>query len=417
MKKLNLLFLTLILISSSTEIFAQEREPQRKSAAMKRFKGDNTRNALYTRFSYTPVSGIGYDPTVHRRDPSSIIKVGDEYFVWYTHCKDPKYQWLNADIWYATSKDGYNWEERGAAIERGEKGSWDDFSVFTTNILVANNRYYLVYQAEKFHESRTNGESNVVGLAWADSPHGPWTKLKDPILRPSNDAILEGNFAAGSESEQSKSVSIIKAGSFDSKCVHDPEIIPFKGKYYLYYKGHGWINDGGTMGTRPADTKWGVAIADRPEGPYKKSKFNPIMNSGHEVWVFPWDKGIAALVDFAGPEAHTMQYSKDGINFYPQCAVEDLPPAGGAYIEDKFADNRAGNGFSWGLCHVGGMTVPRNFLIRFDCDLIRDKPRDTRWSRYPFYSSVREVLYDPSRFGIPEDEIRNRRKNIYIKRE
>ncbi len=139
---------------------------------MKRFDGDNSRDEFYTRFSYSPVNGLGYDPEVHRRDPSSIIKVGDEYFVWYTHCTDPKYQWLNADIWYATSKDGYNWVEQGAAVERGEAGSWDEFSVFTTNILVAEGKYYLVYQAEKFHKNRTNGESNVVGLAWSHSPHG-----------------------------------------------------------------------------------------------------------------------------------------------------------------------------------------------------------------------------------------------------
>jgi hypothetical protein len=43
----------------------------------------------------------------------------------------PRYKWLNADIWYATSPVGVHWTEKGPAVKRGPKGSWDDFSVFT----------------------------------------------------------------------------------------------------------------------------------------------------------------------------------------------------------------------------------------------------------------------------------------------
>jgi len=383
-------------------VSAQERSPKKLSAAMKRFKGPNTKHELYSRFSYSPVKGLGYDPALNRRDPSSIIKVDGTYFVWYTHCTDPKFQWLNADLWYATSKDGIAWTEQGPAVERGPRGAWDDYSVFTCNILVAEGKYYLVYQAERIPEDRTTTEANVVGLAWAVSPHGPWTKLKEPILRPSRDATVEGDFA------DRRSIKVIERGSFDSSAVHDPGIVVFNGKYHLYYKGHGYIHNSGTgygSTTHPADTKWGVAIADSPEGPYVKSEYNPIMNSGHEVWVFPWRAGIAALVDFAGPEAHTAQYSEDGINFYPVCALEDLPPAGGAYIPDKFADDKDGKGFSWGLCHVGGRMVPKNFLVRFDCNLERGMEKDVAWRRYPFYSTIREVLYEPEKFGIPSEDV------------
>ena len=31
------------------------------------------------------------------------------------------------------------------------------------------------------------------------------------------------------------------------------------------------------------EIKWGVAIADKPAGPYTKSEYNPVINSGHEV--------------------------------------------------------------------------------------------------------------------------------------
>ena len=242
---------------------------------MKRFQGPNTKHELYTRFRYSPVNGIGYDPAVHRRDPSSIIKVDDTYFIWYTHCTDTKSQWLNADLHYATSKDGVNWTEHGPAVQRGPRGSWDDYSVFTCNILVAEGKYYLVYQAERMLEDRTTAEANVVGMAWANSPHGPWTKLKEPILRPSDDALVEGDFS------DRRTLKVIELGSFDSSAVHDPGIVVFGGEYYLYYKGHGYIHESGSgfgTTTHPADTKWGVAIADRPEGPYVKSDFNPVMN-------------------------------------------------------------------------------------------------------------------------------------------
>ena len=88
------------------------------SAAMRRHVVDDSENELYTRFRYSPVKGLGYEPGVNRRDPSSIIKVGDLYYVWYTRCTDPKYKWLNADIWYATSPDGVNWTECGPAVRR-----------------------------------------------------------------------------------------------------------------------------------------------------------------------------------------------------------------------------------------------------------------------------------------------------------
>jgi hypothetical protein len=315
--------------------------------------------------------------------------------VWYTRCIDPNQQWLNADIWYATSPDGYKWTEKGPAVERGPAGSWDDYSVFTTNILVAEEKYYLVYQAETMPEQKTFASNNEVGMAWSESPDGPWTKLEDPILRPTPDAVVI--------MDNVSEISVVQSGSFDSRNVHDPGIVRFRGKYLLYYKGHAWVNSypDKRFSTHPADTKWGVAIADHPTGPYLKSSYNPVMNSGHEVWVFPWKKGIAALVDFAGPEAHTAQYSEDGINFYPLAALEDLPPAGGAYIPDKFSDNGDGQGFSWGLCHVGGRTVPRNFLIRFDCDLQQGQPKDVSWSKYSYYSTVRDVLFNPGKYGIP----------------
>ena len=152
---------------------------------MKRHQVDDSENELYTRFKYQAVSGLGYQQGVNRRDPSTIIKVKDQYYIWYTRNECNKSSWLDADIWYATSPDGCSWQEQGPAVTRGSTGAWDEYSVFTTEILVAENKYYLCYQAK-----RNNDPLNVVGMAWADSPDGPWSKLDEPILKPTADGRL-----------------------------------------------------------------------------------------------------------------------------------------------------------------------------------------------------------------------------------
>lgn len=101
----------------------------------------------YCQFKYRPVEGLGYEEGVHRRDPSSIIQVGGTYFVWYTRSEGPSvgygtgdlnakvWPWDWSEIWYATSEDGIHWTEWGIAVSRGERGSYDDRSVFTPEIL------------------------------------------------------------------------------------------------------------------------------------------------------------------------------------------------------------------------------------------------------------------------------------------
>ena len=357
------------------------------SAAMARHRGDDSENELYTRFRYSPVPGLGYEPGVGRRDPSSIIRAGNLYYVWYTHCTDPDSDWLNADLWYATSPDGHEWTERGPAVERGPEGAWDDYSVFTCDVLVAEGKYYLTYQAETLGGYGIN----VVGMASAGLPGGPWTKLPDPVLRPTRD----GEWRPDPDRAGTRVDSV--RGSWDSAAVHDPGIIPRWGRYWLYYKGHG-IGD-----TMFADSKWGVAVAGRPEGPYVKSPLNPITNSGHETWVWPWRRGIAGMVDWAGPEKGTVQYSDDGVTFEVAASLEDIPPAGGAFVPDKFDDPADGQGFTWGLCHYGRSDW--NFLVRFDCDLMQGQPKQIDWSTFSHYSTVRDVMRDPHRFGVPAEAL------------
>ena len=90
------------------------------------------------------------------------------------------------------------------------------------------------------------------------------------------------------------------------------------------------MGEGRNFGGR--EIRWGVAIADEPTGPYVKSPYNPVTNSGHEVCVWLYRGGVAALLTTDGPEKNTIQYAADGINF-EIVAVLKRTPEGDATVE------------------------------------------------------------------------------------
>ena len=94
----------------------------------------------------------------------------------------------------------------------------------------------------------------------------------------------------------------------------------------------------------------GVAIADNPLGPYVKSPYNPISNSGHEICVWPYKGGIASLITTDGPEKNTVQWSPDGINFEVKGGVKGAPHAIGL---NRTADHEKEPTeiLRWGLTH------------------------------------------------------------------
>lgn len=362
---------------------------RKESAAMRRFRllynsdWDNELSSkeFQTEFRYSPAVGLGYEEGVARRDPTGVIKVSSLYYVWYT--KTPKgltsvgfanstdklraYTWDLASIWYATSPDGKTWTERGEAVSRGPKGSFDERSVFTPDILVADGRYYLFYQAVP--EPYKWKTPYVIAMSWADSPDGPWTKAPEPIVTTGQ----KGEWAEEPEEIPVYGWPVKVKGAWDSHAVHDPSLIVREGKYWLYYKGAPQGIGGPGLGHKRRDRKWGVpiawgvAIADKPEGPYVKSPFNPVICGGHEVKVWPYREGVCALVN-QGPERNTIQYAEDGLNFYVKAHVEDIPRAAGVYRVGNFTDTdkKPGQGITWGLSHV---TKPWPYLQRFDCDL------------------------------------------------
>jgi hypothetical protein len=299
-----------------------------------------TEQAQVEELSYriTPAKNLGPEKGVMRRDPSDIIRVKNLYYVWYT--RGAKNSGYDASVWYATSSDGHTWTERGEALARGPKDSWEEQSVFTPNILVANEKYWLFYTAvpKPFINSGPKITKTAIGIAVSDSPDGPWVKLKtNPILKASDDPK-----------------------KFDSMRVDDACLIVRDGKYWMYYKGRQWDNT-------PSNTRMGLAIADTPEGPYVKYNANPITRGGHEVIVWPYGNGIVALIGHNGPQGirETLQYAEDGISFKRMSDLKHIAWAAGTYRPEAFTGSTKGKMIEWGI-QIGGKQGYLPFLERFD---------------------------------------------------
>lgn len=314
-------------------------------------------------FNYTPVKGLGYEEGIHRRDPSSVLKVNGKYYVWYTKSSGPHFgrsvannicklfPWDYSDIYYATSIDGINWKEEGCAVPRGKKGEYDERTVCTPDVMEHEGKYYLVYQA--IPQGTYTGFDENVAMAVADSPDGPFVKTKENILCPMEDGEWFADIATDN----------YNADFFGGR-THDPMLFHYNNKFYLYYKCatiRSYLKSGGY------DTRWGVAVSDNILGPYEHSEYNPVTNSGHETMLWKYKGGIAALLNRDGPEKNTIQYSKDGINFEVMSHVENTPQAGGAFRCDTTDDGPL-EGVRWGMCHCDERASNWNYLVRFDID-------------------------------------------------
>lgn len=321
-------------------------------------------NELYTQFKYTQLTGLDYhggDGTISRRDPSKVIFANGKYYVWYTHRHTPaapvggrnahlstdeipSTDWDLADIFYATSTDGFTWEEQGVAVPRPPKPNPGWRSVTTTDILVWEGKYYLYYQAFSEASGKSGGDDCPVAVSYADAPDGPWTAA-NKIVIPNG-----------------------PPGAWDHRSIHDPYPLVHDGKIYLYFK-----SDFGKSDTSKNVRMHGLAISDNPLGPFVKHPLNPVLNSGHETTLFPFKGGVAAFAIRDGNEHNTIQYASDWVNFEIASIVELMPTAAGPYVPDAFTNTQEGQGITWGISHFtnasGIWEKNHGILTRFDCDL------------------------------------------------
>jgi len=269
---------------------------------------------------HSTLEGIGGERGVMRRDPSDVIKVDGLYYVWYSKGKiSPGY---DATVWYATSEDGEKWTEKGMALAKGEPGTWEGASVFTPNILVAENRYWLFYTGTSKTFKKGFNPDSKIGIAVSDSPAGPWERLAtNPALKNSDDPA-----------------------QFDSHLVDDACLLVREGKYCFYYKGR-------QLGKGPGHTQMGLAVADHPQGPYVKHAANPVIPGNHEVLVWPQGKGVAAMIGSTGPKeiTNSILYAEDGVKFSKTHKVAKGPWAGGAYRPEAFNQSGKGKLPEWGV--------------------------------------------------------------------
>lgn len=288
-------------------------------------------------YRITKLEGIGYDKRFGRQDPSNVIRVGDVYHV-YTSKFTGRTPYTGV-IGHATSTDGIHWKPQGDALTKGPKDAWDSFGVLTPYVMAYKGKYYLYYTSSKElpgkkWASRGSGNERHIGLAIADSPDGPWKKLPDPVFSPG------------------------KKGQWDSYLVDDAHVIVREGNFWFYYKG-------GDIKVKPAETHWGLAIGDSPTGPFVRVKNNPLIG-GHTVCIWPHRQGLAALIDKAGPEKNTVQWSADGIHFKRAAKLQKVHTGCGPYDPDAFTNTKQGRGITWGVAQ--DRQKGKMCIVRFDVD-------------------------------------------------
>lgn len=115
-----------------------------------------------------------------------------------------------------------------------------------TQVRHSDGKYYLIYS--RWPKSAGFGGWVIcceLGWAVSDSPLGPWTR--------------GGTALAGTG----------VAGDWDRDCVHNPTMIPYEGRYYLYYMAN---HGNGEYWNHRNNQRIGVAVADHPAGPWKRSE-------------------------------------------------------------------------------------------------------------------------------------------------
>jgi hypothetical protein len=134
---------------------------------------------------------------------------------------------------------------RGINPATGKK-YWDADVTHNANALFHNGKFYIFYMGNhgdgKSYPMHRNNQR--VGMAWATDPAGPWMRLDHPIIDVAADK-----------------------SAFDSLCVTNPAAcVGPGGRVVVVYKAVQHI-EGKVMG---GNVRFGVAVADRIEGPYMK---------------------------------------------------------------------------------------------------------------------------------------------------
>lgn len=195
-------------------------------------------------------------------------------------------------------------------------GHWDATTCHNPHIKFVDGKYCLFYMGN------SNGKTDTkrIGLATADSLDGPWLRPDKPLLE------------AG------------VAGAWDDHCTTNPAFLKHpNGQYWLYYKS--WNSNDYYNSPDPlirGNRKYGLAIADKLEGPYVRYSGNPVVDySGkggnkqfEDAFVWYEDKQFKMLARDMGVFNHDVglyMTSADGISWNePKIAYQQLS----AYVNE-----------------------------------------------------------------------------------
>jgi beta-xylosidase len=230
--------------------------------------------------------------------------------------------------------------------------------------------------------------------------------------------------------EQAEAISKGGAGAWDENGVFTPTTLTTEGRFYLYYTGVPKPFYNGPELSRQTKTAIGAAVADSPEGPWKRCESNPILRPGenprdfdsHRVddsclivrdgryWMYYKGRQLglspretkmglaiadAPLGPFVKHENNPVLASGHEVCVWPhregvgalvapvgpegktvqyspdgihftKMADVEPPMAPGPYRSDHYCEG-FGEGITWGLCQKVG--VPWPYLLRFECDL------------------------------------------------
>lgn len=161
--------------------------------------------------------------------------------------------WINgSEIAHAVAPSPEGpYEVTGTVLAPRGPGFWDGTTCHNPHIAFVDGRYAL------FYIGNSNGSTDTkrIGLALADSLDGPWQRPDQPLLEPG------------------------PAGAWDDHCTTNPSFVRHPdGRYWLYYKS--WNTADYAAGRPPirGNRKYGLAIADRLTGPYRKHEGNPVID-------------------------------------------------------------------------------------------------------------------------------------------
>ena len=162
--------------------------------------------------------------------------------------------WINSsEIAHAVAEkpEGPYYNIETILAPRGE-GFFDATTCHNPHIQFTDGKYCLFYIGNSNKKTNTKR----IGLATADSLLGPWKRPDKPLLE------------AG------------ESDAWDDHCTSNPSFLKHpSGQYWLYYKS--WNTREYEHTLNPAirgNRKYGLAIADKLEGPYIKYSHNPIID-------------------------------------------------------------------------------------------------------------------------------------------